>query len=762
MAHDFSYGNSRISTTGPLQTAKKNAPNDVRTLVTNYSDIANIPNPYIGLVVRVLTDETNSNKMTDYIVTSLKANNLGVANTLVNTVQRYSEYLGVGSSTGGSTSVDLSNYYNKTEIDTKLSDITASNGLLLKTVDVTNDTFEIKKLGFILSKTSANINEGQSTSFTVKLEEPPTESVTVNLTSNNGNVTVSPNSLTFTQSNYNTPQTVTVTTVEALDFINWSGVITLSANGFNNSTFTVNCTNISINYGGSLDLSTSSITVLEGSATTFTVKLVSSPTQSQVVNLSSNNTDITLSPSSLTFNSSNYSTPQTITVSASEDSDETNDSATITISSTGLTSKSIAVTVTDNDQTLYGEINTSTSSLTIDEGSSKTFNVSLASQPTQDEVVTIITSDTDITTSLSSLTFSPSAYNTTQTVTVNVADKSGTDNWSGTLTLSSPNVTSKTVNVNVNNTTPIPLTGISIDTEASVMEGSTITLIPILTPSNANLNTELTWTVNNENATVVNGVITGVTQGTSIITVMSTNDNSISATCELTITQKEIIPTVFHFDAKSVDTSSVSDRNSLFVLHDVNGGDISLPTEADSYADNKKQALDIESHYDGSSFCIDQTAFTVPVDDFSTISPLFDDDFTIQINCKPDSTSQGNILWLGAYSNYTCCLSIRSNRIKLGDTDLNTSTITYDVQNQFIITYDKSENTMQIWVNGVKEYNSVLPRTLDVTSGFRLGTGRLGGNSKFYLYSIRIYNYIISDEEATSLYNSELSISGRE
>ena len=37
------------------------------------------------------------------------------------------------------------------------------------------------------------------------------------------------------------------------------------------------------------------------------------------------------------------------------------------------------------------------------------------------------------------------------------------------------------------------------------MEGKSITLTPVLTPSNATLN-ELTWTANNENVTVENGV----------------------------------------------------------------------------------------------------------------------------------------------------------------------------------------------------------------------------------------------------------------
>ena len=118
MAHDFSYNNTVINASGSIKPTTKNAPSDPRGIVTNYSDIANIPNPYIGLVVRVLTDETNSNKMTDYIVTSLKANNLGVANTLVNTVQKYSEYLGVGSSSGSgseSGNIDTSNFITKTE-----------------------------------------------------------------------------------------------------------------------------------------------------------------------------------------------------------------------------------------------------------------------------------------------------------------------------------------------------------------------------------------------------------------------------------------------------------------------------------------------------------------------------------------------------------------------------------------------------------------------------------------------------------------------
>jgi len=68
-----------------------------------------------------------------------------------------------------------------------------------------------------------------------------------------------------------------------------------------------------------------------------------------VVNISSNNTDVTLSASTLTFNSSNYSTAQTVTINVAEDSDTVNDDCTLTLSSSNVSSKTIAITVIDND-----------------------------------------------------------------------------------------------------------------------------------------------------------------------------------------------------------------------------------------------------------------------------------------------------------------------------------------------------------------------------------------------------------------------------
>ena len=102
MATDFSYNEKTINSSGPIKPTGINQPLDPRTEVKLYADIKLIPNPYVGMIITVLEDETNSNKMTDYKVLSLKSDDLGVANSVVDRVQRYVEYLGV--STGGSSS----------------------------------------------------------------------------------------------------------------------------------------------------------------------------------------------------------------------------------------------------------------------------------------------------------------------------------------------------------------------------------------------------------------------------------------------------------------------------------------------------------------------------------------------------------------------------------------------------------------------------------------------------------------------------------
>ena len=81
----------------------------------------------------------------------------------------------------------------------------------------------------------------------------------------------------------------------------------------------------------------------------------------------------------------------------------------------------------------------------------------------------------------------------------------------------------------------VAVTGVTINETATVAVGKTTRLSYTVSPSNAT-NKAVTFSVNNANCTVSdNGLVTGVTEGTSVITV-TTKDGSFTDTCTVTIT----------------------------------------------------------------------------------------------------------------------------------------------------------------------------------------------------------------------------------
>ena len=83
-------------------------------------------------------------------------------------------------------------------------------------------------------------------------------------------------------------------------------------------------------------------------------------------------------------------------------------------------------------------------------------------------------------------------------------------------------------------------TAISLDqtTISLNQDKNEVTLTPSFTPSNATQTVK--WTSSDENvAKVVNGVVTGVAPGTATITVKSTLDESVTATCDVTASYPE-------------------------------------------------------------------------------------------------------------------------------------------------------------------------------------------------------------------------------
>ena len=102
----------------------------------------------------------------------------------------------------------------------------------------------------------------------------------------------------------------------------------------------------------SLVLSVTSLDVPEAGSASYTVKLATLPTADVTVSIGGTaNTDLSLNKTSLTFTTSNWDTTQSVRVSAAQDSDALNDTATLTHTATGggygAVSADLSVTVTD-------------------------------------------------------------------------------------------------------------------------------------------------------------------------------------------------------------------------------------------------------------------------------------------------------------------------------------------------------------------------------------------------------------------------------
>ena len=158
MTTDFTYGNKTINASGPIKPSGKNQPLDPRTEVKLYADIESIPSPYVGMIITVEADETNSNKMTDYKVLSLKANASGIANSVVDQVQRYVDYLGAGSVSQDDINTAVNNYLTENPVASGATTEQASQIEANKTAIGDADSGLVKEVNDIKNIELQNLN----------------------------------------------------------------------------------------------------------------------------------------------------------------------------------------------------------------------------------------------------------------------------------------------------------------------------------------------------------------------------------------------------------------------------------------------------------------------------------------------------------------------------------------------------------------------------------------------------------------------------
>ena len=147
----------------------------------------------------------------------------------------------------------------------------------------------------------------------------------------NADVTMSPRSVTFYSSNWNTAQTITVSGAQDDDAQSDSAKITHDVNGaLSDKTVQVYVEDDEIREA--LTLPPGWLTVVEGGQATYTIALDWVPEGTITVTPLTYDRDageISFSPASLSFDSSNYGTPQVMTVTGLQDSDSDDEHATV-------------------------------------------------------------------------------------------------------------------------------------------------------------------------------------------------------------------------------------------------------------------------------------------------------------------------------------------------------------------------------------------------------------------------------------------------
>ena len=302
--------------------------------------------------------------------------------------------------------------------------------------------------GVTVFETALTVAEGGSGTYTIVLDTQPTADVTVTINDPTGNtdVTADPADLTFSSTDWSTPQTVTVHAAHDNDAVNDTATVThtVTSTGTSYSSAAANRVDVTVTDDDTAGVTVfeTALTVAEGGSGTYTIVLDTQPTADVTVTINdpTGNTDVTADPADLTFSSTDWSTPQTVTVHAAHDNDAVNDTATVThtVTSTGTSyssaaASSVDVTVTDDDTAGVTVFETA---LTVAEGGSGTYTIVLDTQPTADVTVTINdpTGNTDVTADPADLTFSSTDWSTPQTVTVHAAHDNDAVNDTATVT----------------------------------------------------------------------------------------------------------------------------------------------------------------------------------------------------------------------------------------------------------------------------------------------------------------------------------------
>ena len=318
---------------------------------------------------------------------------------------------------------------------------------------------------------STGVAEGGSgDSYSIVLDAKPTSTVVVTATPDS-QVTLSTSTLVFSVTNWDTIQNTTVTAVDdAVPEGAHTSTITHSASGGGYSGASISSVVANIT-----DNDTPSVTVTEtggstdvtegGGADNYDIVLDLEPSGTVTVTVTPDS-DVSLNTTTLTFLTGNWSTPQTVSVTAVNDAVvEGAHTSTITHSATGggyggVSISNVVANITDNDTPSVTVTETGGSTDVTEGGAADNYDVVLDLEPSGTVTVTV-TPDSEVTLNTTTLTFLTSNWSTPQTVSVTaVNDAVVEDAHTSTITHSASGGSYDSVSINnvVANVTDAPAT----------------------------------------------------------------------------------------------------------------------------------------------------------------------------------------------------------------------------------------------------------------------------------------------------------------
>ena len=319
------------------------------------------------------------------------------------------------------------------------ADATATpSGYAGKTASLTVTVTDDDTPNLLVSPTMLTVPEADANgaTYNVELATEPTHTVTITVTAPAG-LTIdgtdynsdftNSETLTIVAADWDTPQPVTVKADADVDLEDNDFTITHRAassdSNYHRKTASLSVT-VDDDDTGSLELSETSRTVIEGETTgqTYTVKLSNQPNAAVTVTIANTTGLATTTRPTLTFNASTWNTEQTVTVKAVADDNliDGNDLLTHTASATGgyTTGATASVFVSVQDTTAPAITLLPTNLASLNENSTDNYDVSLAMPPAATTTVAIASSNAGVTVSPNSLRFTTANYGMAQPVTV--------------------------------------------------------------------------------------------------------------------------------------------------------------------------------------------------------------------------------------------------------------------------------------------------------------------------------------------------------